>query len=90
MPRVTKAQKIAEYDRRQTDEYRAHQHTAANALRTLMKGLDDEQTKTLAFYLKTAEAEYQLVRNARFGGFCVEHKDTPWSCSVASDAYWQN
>lgn len=34
--------------------------------------------------------EYELVHNARFGGMQWQRKDTPWSCSVASEAYWSN
>jgi hypothetical protein len=30
------------------------------------------------------------VRNARTGETVMESVDTPWSCSVASEAYWCN
>ncbi len=90
MARISKAAKIAEYDRRLSDEYRMAQHEAAGKLRELVAGLAKEQQVLLQAYLRQSEAEYQLVNNARFGGLCVEHRDTSWSCSVASDSYWQN
>jgi len=31
-----------------------------------------------------------VVRNARNGEWMTEEKGTPWSCSIASEAYWCN
>jgi hypothetical protein len=90
MARITKAQKIAEWDRRHAEEFQMAQHEAAKTLREILVDLDPKKADLLRKYLKQAEAEHRIVRNARFGGLCVEAADTPWHCSVASDAYWQN
>lgn len=90
MARITTKMKIADYDRRHSDEYRQQQYNAAEVLRSLVKELTPAQQRELALYLRTAEAEYRLVNNARFGGLTLERADTPYSCSVASEAYWCN
>jgi hypothetical protein len=33
---------------------------------------------------------HKIVRSAMNGAMVVEAIDTPWACSVASEAYWQN
>lgn len=40
--------------------------------------------------INAASAIKTPVHNARFGGEVMESITTPWSCSVASESYWQN
>jgi len=37
-----------------------------------------------------APAGMSWVRNARFGGYNLEHDGTPFHCSVSSEHYWQS
>jgi len=88
--KISKAAKIAEYDRRQSEEYWVAQEAAAGKLRAVLEGLDAEKVALLAEYLVASESQYRIVRNIMSKKAVVERADLPYSCSVASEAYWQN
>ena len=90
MAKISKAAKIAEYDRRQSDEYRIAQHEAANVLRLVIEKMQDNEIGALKAYLNLAEADYRIVRNIMSKKYVVERADLPYHCSVSSESYWQN
>jgi hypothetical protein len=73
--------------------YRYARLSAARAVANKMNGFAErESSKVEAVDRLTIMKRLRMVavRNQRSGTLVLERNDTPWSCSVASDAYWQN
>lgn len=49
-----------------------------------------EETPPMPEYMKADPDKYHLVRSAYNGALVWEAKDTPFSCSVASETYWSS